>query len=174
MPLDVNKLFAMATSPGEIMLRLGIAILLGMCIGLDREWRRKPAGIRTHMMVSLASASLMILAEELHAATIARYPGTSSDPLRILEAVTAGVAFLGAGAIIQGRGDVRGMTTGASIWLSGAAGLACGAGFYVFAAINVVLALIILTVVGYLSHRLMGSVEPPAEAGRRAPGDAGR
>jgi putative Mg2+ transporter-C (MgtC) family protein len=152
-----------AVGAPEILLRLGLACVFGMIIGIDREWRNKPAGLRTHMLVCLAAATFTILAVELSAAVAEAQPGSNADPVRIIEAVTAGVAFLGAGTIIQSRGNVQGVTTGASIWLAGAIGLACGAGYYVLAAVNVVLAIVILTFLGWLVHR--------ARDGAPAPGD---
>ncbi|BBK43459.1 membrane protein [Allostella vacuolata] len=142
----------MATPPEVIAVRLGAALLLGGCIGLDREWRQKSAGLRTHMLIALAAATFTILAAELHLDAAATQPDGSTDPIRIIEAVTAGVAFLGAGAIVRGRGSVRGMTTGAGIWLAGALGLACGAGYAALAGIAVVLAILVLTVLGRLEH----------------------
>jgi putative Mg2+ transporter-C (MgtC) family protein len=154
----------LGTSVGasEILLRLGLACIFGMIIGIDREWRNKPAGLRTHMLVCLAAATFTILAVEISAAVASVKPESSADPVRIIEAVTAGVAFLGAGTIIQSRGNVQGVTTGASIWLAGAIGLACGAGYYVLAAVNVVLAIVILTVLGWVVHLAKGSATPEA------------
>jgi len=138
----------------EILVRLVASVFCGLLIGLDREWKHKPAGIRTHMLVCLAATTFTILAMEFYVATKQGNGTSSADPVRIIEAVTAGVAFLGAGCIIRSGADVRGMTTGASIWLAGAIGVACGAGYYLLAAINVALALIILTVLGYITYRI--------------------
>ena len=77
---------------------------------------------------------------------------TTADPIRIIEAVTAGVAFLAAGAIIQSRGNVRGLTTGANMWLAGALGVACGAGDYLLAIFGTIFALIVLVVLGRLEQ----------------------
>ncbi|MCC7274197.1 MAG: MgtC/SapB family protein [Alphaproteobacteria bacterium] len=141
--------------PPEMMAgRLGAALLLGACIGLDREWRRKPAGLRTHMLIALASCTFTVLATELYLEALEANPDASADPLRIIEAVTAAAAFLGAGCIIQSRGEVSGMTTGAGIWLAAAVGLACGAGFVWLAAVNVALAIVILSVLGWVQGRL--------------------
>ena len=138
----------------SIIGRLALAVLFGACIGLDREWRRRAAGLRTHMLVSLAAATFTVLAAEIYAAARAAHPETSADPLLIIEAVTAGVAFLGAGSIIQSRGDVQGMTTGASMWAAGAIGLACGAGHPLIALAALMMTMLILTVVGYIQYRL--------------------
>lgn len=124
--------------------RLVAATVMGGIIGIEREAKDRPAGLRTHMMISLAAALFTLLTLELHVAVNQQDPDTSADPLRIIEAVTAGVAFLAAGAIIHGRGHVQGLTTGAGMWLSGAVGVACGAEYYGLALIAVVLATIVL------------------------------
>lgn len=155
---EVFGFAATTTPPAEILTRQAVAALFGMIIGLDREWRRKPAGLRTHMLVCLASSTFTLLAMEL-----AQQAADKADPVRIIEAVTAGAAFLGAGSIIQSRGNVTGMTTGASIWLAGAIGLACGAGLYGIALVNLLFAVVILTGLGYLTaflERKRGDDEP--------------
>ncbi len=115
------------------------------------------AGLRTHMLTALASALFTILTFELFYETQSGADQNNADPIRIVEAVTAGVAFLAAGAIINGRGRVRGLTTGAGMWLAGAIGLACGAGRYLIALIAVVLAVLILTVVKRFEARFLDS-----------------
>jgi putative Mg2+ transporter-C (MgtC) family protein len=137
----------------DVVTRLGLATFVGMIIGLEREWRQKPAGLRTHMLVSLASAAFTIITFELFQASLEMAPDSKGDPVRVIEGVIAGVAFLGAGTIIQGRGEVKGLTTGASIWLAGATGLACGGGYYVIAGITVGLAVVILAVLGLLERK---------------------
>lgn len=139
-----------STDIGEILIRLGAALVFGAAIGLDREWRNKPAGVRTHMMVALASATFTVITLELFEVVKNVGEKSSTDPLRLVEAITAGVAFLGAGAIIQSRGTVEGITTGSGIWLAGAVGYASGAGYYVLGAIATVLAVVILTVFGWI------------------------
>jgi putative Mg2+ transporter-C (MgtC) family protein len=113
-----------------ICARLGTALMFGVIIGLDREIRGKPAGLRTHMLVALAAAAFTLIALEMVKTIGDDSPAVRVDPIRAIEAVVAGVAFLGAGAIIQARGSVLGITTGASIWLVGALGLACGSGTF--------------------------------------------
>jgi putative Mg2+ transporter-C (MgtC) family protein len=114
--------------------------------------RNKPAGLRTHILISLAAALFTLITFELHYTVTHGNEKTTADPIRIIEAVTAGVAFLAAGAIIQSRGNVQGLTTGANMWLAGALGVACGAGDYVLAALGTVLALIVLVVLGRLEQ----------------------
>jgi putative Mg2+ transporter-C (MgtC) family protein len=124
--------------------RLLLALLLGAVIGWEREVRDRAAGLRTHMLISVAAAMFTIVAMEL-----TNFPNNGGgelriDPLRLIEAVTAGVAFLAAGSIIISKGNVRGLTTGASMWLAGAIGLASGAGSGILATMGTALALIVL------------------------------
>lgn len=151
----------------QLAVRLVAASVLGMLIGIDRERHNKDAGLRTHMLVSLAAATFCVLALELSAAS---FRDTQADPVRIIEAVTAGAAFLGAGTIIYSRRQVRGLTTGVGLWMAGAIGLACGAGHYVIALFGVGLALFILTVMQLVSRALardaaQKDAEPPTAQG---------
>ncbi len=88
----------------ETAIRLLAAMLVGGIVGLDREWRQKPAGLRTHMLVCLAAATFTVLAG--HISLMSRELGVQADPVRIIEAMTAGVAFLGAGAIFRSGDNV--------------------------------------------------------------------
>ncbi|RJL20102.1 MgtC/SapB family protein [Paracoccus siganidrum] len=127
-----------------VVMRLLLALFLGALIGWEREVHARAAGLRTHMLISLAAAMFTTVAMEL-----THFPSHDDlrlqiDPLRLIEAVTAGVAFLAAGSIIISGGHVRGITTGASMWLAGAIGLACGTGDGLLAVIGTLLALLIL------------------------------
>jgi putative Mg2+ transporter-C (MgtC) family protein len=147
-------------SPLELFLRLGIAALFGAIIGFDRELKNKPAGLRTHTLVSLAAALFTLITFELYAQLDSQDEGTSADPIRIIEAVTSGVAFLAAGAIIRSGGNVQGLTTGANMWLAGAVGVACGAGFYLLATLGAVFSVIVITLLHKLETRFIRD-EPP-------------
>ena len=138
----------------DATLRILAAVVVGSLIGLDRELRNKPAGLRTHILISLAAALFTLITFELHQQFAGEGGTKTADPVRIIEAVTAGVAFLAAGAIIQSRGNVHGLTTGANMWLAGALGVACGAGYYFLAFIGTVFAIIVLVVLGKLEARL--------------------
>ncbi|MDF0599985.1 MgtC/SapB family protein [Psychromarinibacter sp. C21-152] len=112
-------------------LRLVAALLLAGAVGLEREIRHKPAGLRTHMLVSLAACLFILVAQQLASLPFGAGDANDAlriDPLRLIEAVTAGVAFLAAGIIFTSGGKVHHVTTGASMWLAGAIGLACGSG----------------------------------------------
>ena len=128
--------------------RLLLAAIFGAAIGFEREWRNRPAGLRTHVLVCVAAATFAILTIEIiHAPMFtadALGDAVKVDPIRIVEAVTAGVAFLAAGVVIFTRGQVHGLTTGAGMWLAGAIGVACGLGLWQIALFSTVLALLVL------------------------------
>ena len=127
-----------------IAARLMLATILGAIVGLEREWRNHPAGLRTHILVALAAASFSIIGIEIVHTSQFEDDGARQDPLRLIEAVTAGVAFLAAGTIIVARGRIKGLTTGAGLWLAGAIGLAAGLGFWQIAAFATFLAVVVL------------------------------
>ena len=155
--------------PLEAVLRTFMAVITGSLIGLDRELRHKPAGLRTHILISLAAALFTLITFELHAQFTGGDGTQTADPVRIIEAVTAGVAFLAAGAIIQSRGNVQGLTTGANMWLAGALGVACGAGYYLFAVIGTAFALIVLVVLGKLQARFAAGKGSESERAKDNP-----
>jgi putative Mg2+ transporter-C (MgtC) family protein len=143
------------TPEAQIALRLCLAVLFGGIFGLERELRDRPAGLRTHMLTALAAALFTIITFEIFHTVRAIENNANVDPIRIIEAVTAGVAFLAAGAIIQNRGRVEGLTTGAGMWLAGALGVACGVGYYTLAMMAAVLAFIIMAVLGRLERQFL-------------------
>lgn len=147
--------FSQTSTPvHQIVLSLVLATVFGGVIGIDRELRQKAAGLRTHILVSLASAIFTLITFEIFFEMKELTAEPRSDAIRIIEAVTAGVAFLAAGTIIRSGGGVQGLTTGASMWLAGAVGLACGGGFYVIALLGTAVALIVLFVLGKVEARM--------------------
>jgi putative Mg2+ transporter-C (MgtC) family protein len=147
----------------EMALRLMLAAGLGGVIGFDREMRHRPAGLRTHMLVSMAAALFTLITFEIYYEVRAGEHPPSVDPIRIIEAVTAGVAFLAAGAIIQTRSGVQGLTTGAGMWMAGAIGVTAGAGYYRMAVIATVLAFIILALFQEMMNRYFNTDEKPED-----------
>lgn len=111
-----------------IALRLALAAGLTALVGLERELDNQPAGLRTHMLVGLASALYVLLGLEIVARSTGMPEAVRVDPLRLIEAVTSGVAFLAAGLVVFSRGRVKGLTTGASLWLAAGVGVCCGMG----------------------------------------------
>lgn len=139
----------------DLAVRFFAAACLGAIIGIDRELLARPAGLRTHMMTALSASVFTVITLELHQQFLAINDRVAADPIRIIEAVTAGVAFLAAGAIIHSRGNVRGLTTGAGMWLAGAVGVACGSGRFELAVIAVGLAALILVILRPLERWLL-------------------
>lgn len=121
-----------------------MAAALGSIVGIEREWRDRPAGLRTHILICLATATIAILTIEITHVDVFAGQEIRIDPIRLVEATTAGVAFLAAGLIFFAKGEVHGLTTGAGMWLAGAIGLAVGLGFWQIALMATVLALIVL------------------------------
>jgi putative Mg2+ transporter-C (MgtC) family protein len=151
--------FVETHSPQHVMfIRLGIAAVLGGAIGFEREATNGSAGLRTHILIATAAALFTLLAFEIYN-TALDGGSNNPDPIRAIEAVTAGIAFLGAGAIFQSRGDVRGLTTGAGMWLAGALGVCAALGYYVIALVLTVFAVIVLAALRAFAHRVVGSDE---------------
>ena len=132
----------------EILLRLTVAAALGAAIGVERDLRRRPAGVRTSFFVCLATALFTILSGEI----AQRFGDTSGT--RIASNIVQGIGFLGAGAILRGAGGVAGMTTAATIFVEAAIGMAAGGGLYVVATYATGLVLFGLICVGWLADRL--------------------
>ncbi|WP_207102382.1 MgtC/SapB family protein [Paracoccus shandongensis] len=160
MPLIPDLFQPLQSMPLPVVaMRLALAVVLGGLIGWEREVSARAAGLRTHMLIALAAAMFTIVAMELTHFPADETDTLRIDPLRLIEAVTAGVAFLAAGSIIFSGGSVRGVTTGASMWLAGAVGLASGTGDGLLAVMGTVLAVVILWMVRIIStpaHRGQG------------------
>lgn len=139
-----------------IALRLVLAGAFGALIGFEREASHRAAGLRTHILIALGAALFTILAFEIYAIALAG-GADSPDPIRAVEATTAGIAFLGAGAIFQRRGDIKGITTGAGMWLAGAVGVATAIGLYYVAFGTALLAVLVLALLRTVSQRLGGN-----------------
>lgn len=118
----------------EVLLRLVYSVVAGGLIGLEREVVHKPAGVRTHMLVSLGSALFVLV-------TLETLP---NETARIIAGIATGIGFLGAGTIFKAKDEVHGLTTAASIWAVAAVGLAIGLGYYLMTIIAVILILVVL------------------------------
>jgi putative Mg2+ transporter-C (MgtC) family protein len=128
-----------------LLVRLVVAALLAGVLGWERESARKPAGLRTHMLVGVASALFTVLAE----LSVLAHPsenGLRADPIRVIQAVAVGIGFLGSGVIFVSKNDdsVHGLTTAGSIWATAAIGIAAGLGYYVLAVGSTVLLMLVL------------------------------
>lgn len=149
---------------------LGSVFLCGL-IGLDREVRHRPAGLRTHMLVGLASTIYCILMLNLVTDENFFPADVTVDPLRIVEAVTGGVAFLAAGMVIFSRGEVHGLTTGAGMWLTASIGLCCGLGLWALAVVATVLALAIMQIVHWTGSAKVGLSDSARKPSEETEGD---
>lgn len=127
-----------------VVARIAGSVIFCGLIGFERESRNRPAGLRTHMLVGLAATVYCILTLELLDQADEYNELVRVDPIRVIEAVTSGVAFLAAGMIVFSGGKVQGLTTGASLWLAASVGLACGLGLWWVAGMTTLLALIII------------------------------
>ncbi len=155
----IDEVTRLPGQPGTVVaLRLFGAAILCAFIGLEREFRERSAGLRTNMLVGLAAATFAILSEgvidQSSQSTVVR-----ADPTRLIEAVTSGVAFLAAGLIIVTKGHVKGLTTGATIWLAAAVGLAIGLGQWLTGILACVAGLFVLLAVRRL-EQVMGTKGP--------------
>lgn len=149
----------------EALLRLALAAGLGAFIGLDREARDKPAGVRTFSLVALGAGLFTLVG------TVAFAESDSAS--RIASTIVTGVGFLGAGTILHRRSDVVGLTTAAGLWASAAVGMAAGVGLYVLATGGAVLIFSVLWLIGRLdAAQAEHDKEPSATGGRRIAGRA--
>lgn len=149
---------------GLMALRLGVATLVGLALGLEREWRGHDAGLRTHALVALSSAmitlSALSLADDVHA------QGGESDPVRVVQGLAQAIGFIAGGLIFVRGGDVQNMTTAASLWMAAGAGIAAGAGQFALVAIGAGLALLLLllaTISGRITARRKAANEAEPE-----------
>ena len=128
-----------------ITVRVLLAVILGFVLGFERELFKRSAGLRTHILVCIASCLIML---------VSIYGFEGSDPARLAAQAVSGIGFLGAGAIIKGDKGITGITTAATIWMSAMIGLSCGNGFYFGAILTTVCSLVILTFLRKVEHNL--------------------
>lgn len=131
----------------EDILSLVLAVIFGGVIGLERELSGKAAGLRTNLLICLGAAVFTIISKQM-------VQGTEGSATRIAAQIVTGVGFLGAGAIIQDRGGVHGLTTAATIWLVASIGMACGARLYLHGLITTLIAIVVLIGLAKLARTL--------------------
>src|SRR5215470_13667872 len=132
----------MGTVISSTLLRLLIAAILGACIGLERQLRHKPAGLRTNIFICFGAAMFTVLSRQL--------AGVESDSARIAAQIIPGIGFIGAGSILHARGSVTGLTTAATLFVVASVGMAVGGGLYITAIFATALILISLALLGKL------------------------
>jgi putative Mg2+ transporter-C (MgtC) family protein len=147
----------------EILIRLGAAAGLAFLIGLERELKGKSFGLRTHILLSLGTAAFVIIAMELTYSLAPSDNAVTVDPIRVVDAIIAGISFLGMGSVIRSDDSIMGATTGAGIWVLGCIGFACGLGLYFFAAIITLMVLVVVVALNpfdqWLKKRLTDSMD---------------
>jgi putative Mg2+ transporter-C (MgtC) family protein len=141
--------------PVDIAARLGTALILGGALGLERERKNRPAGFRTMILISLGTAGFMIAGSEvIKAAAVENSTSLAgADISRVLQGLIGGVGFLGAGAVLQNKKAVRGLTTAAAVWVTACVGAAAGFGLYSLAVILSVMALFTLVVLEWVEDK---------------------
>ena len=142
----------------RIFFQLFLAMALGGVVGLERELRKKEAGMRTHALVSLGAALFTIIALETFKA-IASSEGARLDLGNVIGAVAIGLGFMGGGIIFVQSSRVIGLTTAAGVWVAGAIGVAVGAGFFATAVFATLLLLIVLSVLGAVERKVFKKEE---------------
>lgn len=135
-------------SSGEIVIRLVVSAIFGGIIGMERETSKSPAGFRTHILVTMGAALIMMIS-----ATAFDPIGQGNDPLRLAAQVITGIGFLGAGSILREGSEVKGLTTAASLWVCAAIGLSVGAGLYLLGSISAFVVMITLTVLNRIDKK---------------------
>jgi putative Mg2+ transporter-C (MgtC) family protein len=162
-----NLIGSQSITDGDIVLRLMLALACGFVLGLDRQMRGISAGLRTHMLVALSSAMTVVIAIELFSELSAGgFKG--ADPLRAIQGLAQAIGFLCAGVIFVSRGNVYGVTTAASLWMTSTIGMAAGAGLYRVAGEGLVLALVVVTVVWFAEKVLPSAVNERLRHVRRS------
>jgi putative Mg2+ transporter-C (MgtC) family protein len=145
--MDASSPLHPAVDLNDIALRLVAAVIVGLIIGIDREWRGKPIGIRTLALVSLGSA--MVCVATVHLSALNNDPNAISRVVQgVIQGVMTGIGFLGAGAVIRQpqHGDVHGLTSAATVWVTAALGIACALATWPVVWIGVGLTLLVLVV----------------------------
>jgi len=130
----------------DLLARLGVAALLGLLLGLDREFRGRAAGMRTHGLICFSAATMTV-------SIIALHRQLGGDPMRVFEAAGAFIGIIGAGLIVFSKGEVKNLTTAAHLWLAAVIGIACGAAQWPLVVIGSLISVVMLTLLGLVERR---------------------
>jgi putative Mg2+ transporter-C (MgtC) family protein len=133
----------------DVLLRIGVAAILGLLLGLDREVKGRAAGLRTHGLICVSAATMTVAMISIYF----QIGGGNADVLRIFEATGAFIGIIGAGLIVFSKGQVKNLTTAAHLWLTAVIGIACGAGLWPLVFIGSVTSIVMLTLLAALSRR---------------------
>jgi putative Mg2+ transporter-C (MgtC) family protein len=146
---DLDWIVHLQSLGWDAALKIAVAAVLGVLVGMEREWGGHPAGLRTNMVIAISSCLFTIL-------SIEGFPlrGSAQDTARVAAQIVTGVGFLGAGVVLRSKKHVRGLTTAATIWLVAAIGMAVGVGAYFLAVFTTVISTILVILLAPVSHRL--------------------
>jgi len=136
----------------EILIKLSVSLVLGSLVGLEREWSKHPAGLRTHVLVSLGSTTFMMIG--FYGSEIVSDSANIIDPTRMAAGIVTGIGFLGAGAIMKEGVNIRGLTTAATIWVVAAIGLCIAVELYAAGFITTFLSLVVLVVFSQVERKI--------------------
>ena len=151
-------------SEKEMLVRIGVILLLSAAVGIDRELKHKPAGIKTHMLVGLGSTIFTLVSISMfYMFKDITQAGGQPDPGRIAAQIVTGIGFLGAGTILQSRGTVTGLSTAASLWAVAGIGLATGTGMYLVAVVATIAIVLIFIITNRIADMLGIGVEEVEE-----------
>ena len=137
----------------DLITRLGIAALVGLLLGLDREMRGRAAGLRTHGLICFSAAAMTASMIALYNQAGGQMEENQLDLLRVFEATGAFIGIIGAGLIVFSRGRVKNLTTAAHLWLTAVIGIACGAAQWPLVAIGAGISILMLTILGLVERR---------------------
>jgi putative Mg2+ transporter-C (MgtC) family protein len=161
--MTLNPAIPLHSLDTEVLTRLGVAALIGLALGLDRELRGHSAGLRTHGLVCFAAAAMTVSILSLYGQLGA--DGSRMDPLRIFEGAGAFIGIVAAGLIVVSKGEVHNLTTAVHLWLAAIIGIACGAAQWPLVAVAALVGFAMLTILGFVEKRWL---EPAVD------GDGGR
>ncbi len=147
--MDLNDPVLIHGIDYDLISRLGAAAVLGLVLGLDREFRGRAAGLRTHGLVCFSAAALAVSMISLYH----QLGGESLDALRIYEATGSFIGIIGAGLVVFSKGKVKNLTTAAHLWLTAMIGIACGAGQWPLVLIGAMISIVMLTILGLIERR---------------------
>lgn len=151
--MELNEAADLAGIDGEILLRLGVAAVIGLILGLDREYRGHAAGLRTHGLICFSAAAMTVSVIALYLQLGSQAGSGRMDPLRIYEAAGAFIGIIGAGLIVFSKGRLHNLTTAANLWLAAVIGIACGAGQWPLVLIGTVFSMIMITVLRIVERK---------------------
>ena len=160
--MELNEPVLVHWFDADLLMRLGIAAIIGLILGLDRELRGLAAGMRTHGLICFSAAAMTVSVIALYHALGGGEVNTRMDPLRVFEATGAFIGIVGAGLIVFSKGSVKNLTTAAHLWLTAVIGLACGAGQWPLVTMGAIISVVMLTLLRMVERRFFPNEDSTA------------